>query len=357
MKQTAATAGAAYINGIGCAAPDITVTQGQAIDFLRRHYGFRLTARSLDLIQKIFGHPGISRRHVACADLDDLVRESADERIARFTDQGVKLAARAARQALAQTARSTSDIAALVVNTCTGYICPGLSTYLAEELGLQPEAKLFDLVGSGCGGAVPNLQAAEAFLPEDDGGIVVSISVEICSATFQVGNDISLIVSNALFGDGAAAAVVSRRAGGWRLVHSASTTRPLHREAIRYIHKNGELHNQLAREVPELAAAVVPEVVADLLQSCRMPRQEVKHWALHPGGDKVLTALQQSLGLTDTQMAPSRLVLRNFGNMSSPTVWFIVQEVAERAGPDEYCLLVAFGAGFSAHACLLQRCG
>jgi predicted naringenin-chalcone synthase len=193
-------------------------------------------------------------------------------------------------------------------------------------------------------------------LPEGDGGIVVSISVEICSATFQVGNDISLIVSNALFGDGAAAAVVSRRAEGWRLVRSASMTRPLHREAIRYIHKGGELHNQLAREVPELAAAIVPEVVADLLASCRVPRHEVNLWALHPGGDKVLNALQESLDLTDTQMAPSRLVLRNFGNMSSPTAWFIVRDVAGQAGPDEYCLMVAFGAGFSAHACLLQRC-
>ena len=357
MKHKPLTAGEVYINAIGCATPEVTVTQGQAIEFLNRHYGSRLTARSLDLIQKIFAHPAISRRHVACADLNELVQESADARVARFTAESVRLAARAARQAIAETSHSTGDICALVVNTCTGYICPGLSTYLAEELGLRPAAKLFDLVGSGCGGAIPNLQVAESFLPESDGGIVVSISVEICSATFQVGNDVSLIVSNALFGDGAAAAVLSRRAEGWRLVHSTSTTRPLYREAIRYIHKNGELHNQLAKEVPEFASAIVPEVVEDLLVSCRVPRHEIKHWALHPGGDKVLNALQQGLGLTDTQMAPSRHILRNFGNMSSPTVWFILESVAEQAGPDEYCLMAAFGAGFSAHACLLQRCG
>lgn len=346
-----------HINGVGCATPETTVTQTQAIDFLTRHYGPRLTARSLGLIRTIAGHPSIKKRHLALPDLDLLARENADQRVARFTREAVKLASQALRRALADASSSTTDITALVVNTCTGYVCPGLSTYLAEELRLPSEVKLYDLVGSGCGGALPNLQVAESFLARDGQGVVASIAVEICSATFQMGNEMSLIVSNALFGDGAAAAVLSGKAGGWRVVHSASRTRPEHREAVRYIHKNGELHNQLAKEVPELAAAIVPEVVQDLLSACRLTSHDVVHWALHPGGDRVITALQQALGLADRQIVPTRRILREYGNMSSPTVWFILQEVAATAAPGEYCLLAAFGAGFSAHACLVQRCG
>ena len=356
MRNNPPTIGQTYINALGCAAPETKVTQSQAIDFLTRHYGSRLTARSLGLIQKIVGHPSIKERHLALPDLDVLVEESTDQRVARFTTEAVKLASRAVRQALDKASCLTNDIASLVVNTCTGYICPGLSTYLAEELRLQPKAKLYDLVGSGCGGAIPNLQVAESLLTKDDGGVVVSIAVEICSATFQMGNEMSLIVSNALFGDGAAAAVLSRRARGWRMVHSASRTSPKHREAVRYIHKNGELHNQLGKEVPELAAAIVPEVIRDLLSSCRVTHRDVEYWALHPGGDRVITALQKAIGLTDSQLIPTRRILRDFGNMSSPTVWFILQEAEDIATPAAYCLMGAFGAGFSAHACLLQRC-
>ena len=356
MRLHPPSAGESYINGVGCAWPETTVSQPQAIEFLTRHYGPQLTARSLGLIHRIVGHPSIKERHLALTDLDLLVRESADQRVARFTSEAVRLAAQAARRALDHASCPTAAVSALVVNTCTGYVCPGLSTYLAEELGLHPRAKLFDLVGSGCGGAIPNLQLASSLLAAEGQGVVVSISVEICSATFQMGNDLSLIVSNALFGDGAAAAVLSSRPGGWRLLHTASRTRPEHREAVRYIHKDGALHNQLAKEVPELAAALVPQVVHDLLATCRITHREVGHWALHPGGDRVIAALEEALGLAERVLIPTRRILRDHGNMSSPTVWFIVEEIAATALPGEYCLMAAFGAGFSAHTCLLQRC-
>lgn len=356
MKHNLMNTRETYINAIGCATPQTRVTQSQAADYLAHNYDKMLTARSKALIKKIFSNPSITQRYLALSTLDTLIHETADQRAIRFTDEAVNLAVEAIRRALSKTLHATSDVTALVVNTCTGYICPGISTYLAEELQLPPETKLFDLVGSGCGGAIPNIQVAKSFLPEHNDGIVVSVSVEICSATFQMGNDMSLIVSNALFGDGAAAAVLSERQEGWRVLHSASLTMPEHRETIRYIYKNGQLHNQLTREVPGLAGAILPKVIADVLAPFSLQPQEIAHWALHPGGDKVLTALQKSLSLADDQMVHSRHILQNYGNMSSPTVWFILDEVAKDTAQEEYCLMAAFGAGFSAHACLLRKC-
>jgi alkylresorcinol/alkylpyrone synthase len=163
------------------------------------------------------------------------VDEEPDARITRFMHWSVELSAQAIQKAMAKAGANVSDVTGLVVNTCTGYICPGISTYLIEKLGLSRTIRAYDLVGSGCGGAIPNLQVAESLLGKNGDGVVVSASVEICSATLQVDNDISLIVSNALFGDGAAAAVLSNRPKGLELVASAGRYVPEQRDAIRCV--------------------------------------------------------------------------------------------------------------------------
>jgi predicted naringenin-chalcone synthase len=154
----------------------------------------------------------------------------------------------------------------LVVNTCTGYICPGISTYLIEKLGLSRRVRAYDLVGSGCGGAIPNLEIAQSLLARNGDGVVVSVSVEICTATFQMENDLSLLLSNTLFGDGAAAAVLWTRPVGYELVASASRYVPEQRDTIRYVHKHGQLYNQLSLKLPDLVRKAAAQVVADVLE-------------------------------------------------------------------------------------------
>jgi predicted naringenin-chalcone synthase len=137
-----------------------------------------------------------------------LVSEDSDGRIRRFADSAIALSAQAARKALEETGLTTDVVSSLVVNTCTGYVCPGISTFLVERLGLPRHVNAYDLVGSGCGGAIPNLKIAGSQPSRKDGDVALSVSVEMCSAMFQMGNDLSLVLSNALFSDGAAAAVV-----------------------------------------------------------------------------------------------------------------------------------------------------
>jgi predicted naringenin-chalcone synthase len=330
--------------------------QATAEEFMRKTYSNRLTSRSLSLIHTVFSHPSIQKRHFAIDSTDTLVNEGPDARMARFTQWSVELSARAVQKALAQAGLSVGDVTGLVVNTCTGYICPGISTYLIEKLGLSRSIRTYDLVGSGCGGAIPNLQVAEALLKGNGGGVVVSVSVEICSATLQMDNDISLILSNALFGDGAAAAVLWAKPEGLEMVASAGRYVPEQRDTIRYIHKNGQLHNQLSLKLPQLVNKAAAEVVADVLKSHSLAVRDVKHWAVHTGGEKIINAVRDEIGIPEERLSATRKVLAEYGNMSSPTVWFVLDELQQQGiAPNEWCVMLAFGAGLSAHAFLFRK--
>ena len=345
-----------HIASFAIAVPPYNADQPTAENFMHQYFGARLNSRSLGLMRNIFSHPSIRKRHFAFDDPACLVSENADERIARFMEKSIDLSARAITKALEEAGVSAREVTGLVVNTCTGYICPGISTYLIERLGLGRDVRVYDMVGSGCGGAIPNLQIAESLLRTSGDKVVVSASVEICTATFQVDNDLSLILSNALFGDGAAAAVLWNRPQGLELVASACRYVPEQRDTIRYIHKNGQLYNQLSLKLPDLVKKAAAEVVDDVLSSQGLGSADIEHWALHTGGEKIINAVRDGIGIPEEKVWASRKVLSEYGNMSSPTVWFVVDEIRKRGiTSGNLCMMVAYGAGLSAHAFLLRQ--
>lgn len=340
---------------VATATPPYLADQQEAEAFFLAHFAHRLSPRSVKLLRTFLAHPSIRGRHFAFPDPHCLVQEDADERIGRFTRWAVELSAQAARSALAQTGVTPGEISTLVVNTCTGYLCPGLTSYLMESLGLPSDIRAYDLVGSGCGGAVPNLQLGADHLKANGGGVALCISVEVCSATFQMEDDLSLILSNALFGDGAAAALLWSCSPGLELVAAVSRHRPEDREAIRYIHKQGQLYNQLSAALPRIAGGAVAEAVQALLAPRGLTAADIHHWALHGGGHKVISAVGEKLGLPEAKLQPTRDVLARYGNMSSPSVLFSLKEILETGlNAGEWVVLAAFGAGLSVHALLLQ---
>ncbi|MBI5307415.1 MAG: type III polyketide synthase [Planctomycetes bacterium] len=344
-----------YIASTSVALPPYSVNQSQAEAFLVKYYSNKLSKRSLAILHKVFAHPGVSRRHLAIENIECLISEDPDSRIARFTQWAVDLSARAIVNALSQAGLTVNEVSGLVVNTCTGYICPGISTYLIERLGFSERIRAHDLVGSGCGGAIPNLQMSKDIVNGQGDGVVVSVSVEICSATFQMADDMSLIISNAIFADGAAASVLRHRPEGLELVASANQYNPKNRDDIRYVYKNGQLHNQLSTSLPEIASKTVAMVVTDLLKSNGLQIEDIRHWAFHPGGEKVINAVRDELGLREEQMQVTRNILARYGNMSSPTVFFVIHEILKKGvAPGDWCVMAAFGAGLCAHAFLLR---
>jgi alkylresorcinol/alkylpyrone synthase len=153
---------------------------------------------------------GIETRALALDSLDESFDLDPDTLHRRFATHAPRLAAEAGRKALAEAGLDPRAIDAVAVSTCTGYLCPGLSSYVIEALGLRPDVAALDLVGQGCGAALPNLRTADAFIAGRRADRVLSICVEVCSAAFYLDNDLGVLVSACLFGDGAAAAVLER---------------------------------------------------------------------------------------------------------------------------------------------------
>jgi predicted naringenin-chalcone synthase len=347
------------IDAIGVANPPCVLQQSQAFGLIRQHYSDVLKPRSLAVMEQILSHPAIEQRYIAVDSIKSILRirdETPDERMARFTQWAVTLSQQAFNNALKQTDLTKNEIGAIIVNTCTGYICPGISTYLIESLGLPSDTRVFDLVGAGCGGAVPNLQLGQSLLSTIDRPAVLCISVEICTATYQMGDDMSLLISNAIFGDGAAAVILRKRGNGLLVKSSKTHVLPRYRDDVRYVYKNGQLYNRLSPALPKTTGDGVSLLIEQFLSENSISIDTIDHWAIHPGGDKILTAVQENLKLSDEKMLPSRDIHRGFGNMSSPTVLFVLKRLIDLGiAPGKLCMITAFGAGMSIHAMLLEQ--
>ena len=247
---------------------------------------------------------------------------------------------------------------AIIISTCTGYLCPGLTSYVSERLGLRSDVLALDLVGQGCGAALPNLRTAEALLAASRAQHVLSVCVEICSAAFYLDNDPGVLISACLFGDGAGAAVLSAQPAAharrveWKAARSLLS--PAERDTLRFEQRDGMLRNILTREVPALAAKHVENLLAEMLEHYPLKRADVTGWILHAGGREVLAALQKRLGLSETDLCLSAAVLREFGNVSSPFVFFVLERALAQNAPGGWWWLSSFGAGFSCHGALLK---
>lgn len=341
-----------FLRSLATALPPQVYSQADSWSALRASpAAATLRPRSLTLLEKILtnGTSGIDTRHLALDDIGEVVEEDAGRLNRRFERNAPPLAAAALRDALDRARVRPADLDALIVCTCTGYLCPGVSSHLAEAAGLRPDAYLIDLAGLGCGAAIPAMRAAAGILAENPRAVVATVAVEVCSAAFHADDDPGVLVSLCLFGDGAAATVWSARGddADWRAGGFSTIHRPEHREKIRFVNDGGRLRNQLDRAVPALAADAVATLYR---QRSDPPPDQV---LAHPGGRDVIDALERVLPY---QLDETRDVLRECGNMSSPSVWFALERrLAAGHSGDRALWLTAFGAGFAAHACELTR--
>lgn len=355
-----ALAYAMFIQGIGTATPETRYAQAECWAALRASSTWeRFTPRSRALLEKVLTGPsGIETRHLALNRLDEAFELGPDALHARFARHAPALAAEAARRAIRDAELDPQEIDAVLVSTCTGYLCPGLTSYVTELLGLRPSVFALDLVGQGCGAALPNLRAAENLLAAGRFERVLSICVEVCSAALYLDDDPGVLVSACLFGDGAGAVVLCREPGGRRpraeWLTGVSRLYPEDRELLRFEQRGGRLRNRLSLRVPALAARHVAALVADVLRQSEVDQSQVTGWILHPGGRDVLLAVGQALKLEPAALAESAGVLRDFGNLSSPSVIFVLERALRSTAKAGFWVLSAFGAGFSCHAAVLQ---
>ncbi len=350
-----------YITGLGTAVPEQQYRQEEGWAALQQAPQFSgLTTRSHTILRKVLtGANGIATRHLALDQLSDAFALDPDTLHARFARHAPELATTAATRALAAAGTAPAEIDALIISTCTGYLCPGLTSYVGERLGLRPDALGLDLVGQGCGAALPNLRTGEALLAGGRARRVLSVCVEVCSAAMYLDDDPGVLISACLFGDGAGAAVLAPEPGPgpgrrveWR--QAASRVAPADRELLRFEQRRGMLRNLLSPAVPAAAARHAGALLEETLAAAGLRQGDIATWIWHAGGREVLLALQARLNLTAEDTRWSAAVLRDFGNISSPCVYFALVGALAGGAPPGNWWLGSFGAGFSCHGALLR---
>ena len=350
-----------YFIGLGTAVPANRYEQIACWDALKESAPFaKLKMRSHAILKRVLcGDNGIASRSLVLNPLTEAFDLTPDALQARFALHAPKLAAEAARRALADAGCRAEEMDAILISTCTGYLCPGLTSYVGEQLGLRSDIFALDLVGQGCGAALPNLRNAEAILKAGRAKKILSICVEICSAALFLDDDPGVLISACLFGDGAGAAVLSdrpnpqkKRRVEWKF--SVSEHVASERETLRFTHKNGMLRNILLPQVPQLAGKIAADLFCKSLLQAGVKREEISGWILHTGGRDVILSLCETMSLTQNDVRHSAAVLSEFGNISSPTVYFVLERALNDTVPDGLWWMCAFGAGFSCHGALLE---
>ncbi|MEM1158892.1 MAG: stilbene synthase [Verrucomicrobiota bacterium] len=340
------------LSALASAVPEVVLTQQQCWDRLTHSSALdSLRPASQKLLgQFLLNENGIRQRHLAMHDMHQLAQATPADLNQVFEQEAPALGARALQSALQSGGIDVDTIDALFVCTCTGYLCPGPGSYIAEMCGMRDDVCLFDLVGQGCGAAIPLLHAAAGYLKQHPDHRAACIAVEICSAAFYMDDDPGVLVSLALFGDGAHASIWQghgAEAGLGTLSGFQSVHLPAARDSLRFINADGFLKNQLHRSVPE----TVGRAVRKLYQQTHQPRPA--RIISHGGGRDVLNAVEVATG--SGPLGESRAVLRDYGNMSSPSVLFALEQHLQSETPAADLWLVSFGAGFTCHAARFRQ--
>ena len=308
----------------------------------------------------IFQNAGVGSRYLAVAGEYYQEERSTQARNERYMEEAMLIGEQVIAEGLRKAGAGLEDVGDLIIVSCTGIDTPGLDLRLAGKMGLPPDLRRACLLGMGCYGAFPGLlRGSEAVLARPD-RLAVVLCVEICSLHFQPGDQsIENVVSSALFADGAAAAVIGMMPGSRpapRLIDSATYCDYQTFDHMAFHLTDHGFRMSLSAYVPRLLAAQIEEFVDHLLARNHLSRDQIRHWGVHPGSAKILDFVQERLGLADDDLAASRKVLYEYGNMSSATILFVLDEIirTRQPAPDEYGVIMSFGPGLTMEAALIQ---
>jgi predicted naringenin-chalcone synthase len=274
-----------------------------------------------------------------------------------YRAEAVPLALRASRIALGQSGLAAGEVTHLVTVSCTGFAAPGVDFELIRGLGLRPTTERTHVGFMGCHGALNGLRVARALTGADPSARVLLCAVELCGLHYHYGWDPQKIVANAIFADGAAAVAGgpadSAPAGAWRVAANGSCLLPDSLNAMSWTVGDHGFEMTLSKAVPGLIREHLRPWLEGWLASAGLRLADVASWAIHPGGPKIIDAAQHALGLGDADTADAREVFAEHGNMSSPTVLFILDRL-RRGGAGRPCVALGFGPGLNAEAALLR---
>lgn len=345
----------ATIVATATAVPEHLINQAEALACAR---ALPVGPRRGASVQAIFERAGVRQRYLARPLEWVMAPRPLSESSRAYQAHAVPLGRRAAAECLARAGLSARDVDLLITVSCTGLMIPSLDAYLVNELGFRPDVRRLPITELGCAGGAAALARAADFVRAYPDANVLVVAVELASMTFQPHDgSMANVVSGALFGDGAAAALVSGRAGsGARILDTASHLFPDSYDAMGFDLRETGLHIILSRDVTDLIRTELRPVATRLLDRNGLTRADLTFFVLHPGGRRIMEMMQAELAIPAEQVQPSWDVLATYGNLSSATVLFVLDEwLARRQRPrGERGMMGAFGPGFSAELLLLE---
>ncbi|HEY1865949.1 MAG TPA: 3-oxoacyl-[acyl-carrier-protein] synthase III C-terminal domain-containing protein [Candidatus Acidoferrales bacterium] len=319
---------------------------------------FNLSGRRLDAILEVIDNSKIDRRY-SIFPVDYLIEpRPLAQTSGEYREHAIALGRSVVQEALDRASITPQDVDLFITVSCTGVMIPSVDAYLAQQMGFRSNVRRLPITELGCAAGAAGLTRALEYLRAYPEATVLLAAIELPTLTFQR-KDFSQanLISAVLFGDGAAAAVITGRdARGPAILDSESFLFPESIDAMGFDLRDTGFHIVLAKEVPQLIRDRIGGLVDDFLARHSLTRKQVKSWLLHPGGQKLLAYMEQELGLCRCEVEPSWDVLRDYGNLSSASVLFVLNEwlVRGKLNAGDRGLLAAFGPGFSAEMLLLQ---
>ena len=325
--------------------------------FFAAHY------RGNPVAERMFSAVGVDTRHgVVNPSLEDVSRWSTSQRMERYVAEALPLGKEAVGSALAAAGLRAEDLGLLVVVSCTGYATPGLNTLLARDLGMADDLRSLMVGHMGCFASLPGLAAASDYVSLHQRPALL-LSVELTSLHLQPSHlpayaltpdSVQQMVVHALFGDAAAAVVVTASARGLEVVDIAAVTDTTAADMMTWDIGEQGFRMGLSPDVPQVLARHAGPATEALLARHGLGLADVQAWAVHPGGPSIVEAVRAALDLSAEDVRPSLDVLRDYGNCSSPTILIILERIAPGLSSGDHVVALAFGPGLTLYVALLR---
>jgi alkylresorcinol/alkylpyrone synthase len=338
---------------LATAVPPHVVEQSEAKVRAREAFGGKKAL--FDRLAGVFDNAGIARRHIVAPQDWYMQGHGWHERNAVYLAAAEQLFIDAATAAIEKAGLRPDEIDGVVTVSSTGIATPSLEARVGGRIGLRDNVRRVPVFGLGCAGGVNGLSLAARLATADPGSIWLFVTVETCSISIRLdSDDPAAVVATALFGDGAAAAVVT--SGLHSLAHITGSAEKIWPDTLRIMGWDVEdpgLSVVFDRAIPPFIETELADAVDGMCNQLGIGRDEIDRFCCHPGGVKVIDAIESAIKLNQGALNLEREVLRDYGNMSAPTVMFVLERLLERGLPDKV-MMTAFGPGFTCAGLLLE---
>ncbi|MEM7794723.1 MAG: type III polyketide synthase [Cyanobacteria bacterium P01_C01_bin.118] len=362
------------LDAIATANPPFRLSQADAVAFMSQVEDISPPVRSR--IAKIYAKSSIDYRYTCIQDYLTQPSNfsffpnnwqlapppSTEVRARLYQNYAPKIAETAATEAIRQASIEPAEVTHLIVVSCTGFSAPGLDVQLIQQLGLSPDINRTIIGFMGCYAAFNGLKTAHAICQSNPHARVLLVCVELCTLHLQAKDSIESVVINALFGDGAAAAILSPQSsadavGKLAYVDGYSLLANDTLDLMSWTIGNTGFLMTLSPQVPQAIAQYFPRYLTTFLDRHDLAESSIDFWAVHPGGRLILDQIQDLLQLADGKLNASYEVLRQYGNMSSGTILFVLKQILAQQTQLRHGIAMAFGPGLTIEGCLFHQVG